>query len=169
MGAAGGRDLGQGDAADARRPAQRSAHPQLLRQRDAGQPPIGRGRTACPACTSCRTSVLVSGTWQYQAGAPEETTVVVTNQTISLPQGNTDAARGASIGDTRLPKVAGLDLSFRRTFRFGSSTIAPRLDIFNATNEATVTARITQLGPSYERISGIQRGRLIKLGVNLEF
>ncbi len=33
--------------------------------------------------------VMASGTWQYQAGAPEETTVVVTNQTISLPQGNT--------------------------------------------------------------------------------
>ena len=65
--------------------------------------------------------------------------------------------------------MAGLDLSFRRSFRFGKRTIAPRLDIFNATNEATVTARITQLGPSYSDLSGIQRGRLIKLGLNLEF
>jgi hypothetical protein len=43
------------------------------------------------------------------------------------------------------------------------------IDIFNATNEATGTARITQLGPTCERISGIQRGRLIKLGLNMEF
>jgi hypothetical protein len=61
------------------------------------------------------------------------------------------------------------ELFFRRTFRIGKSTIAPRVDIFNATSEATVTARITQLVPTYERISGIQRGRLIKLGLNLEF
>ena len=68
-----------------------------------------------------------------------------------------------------ISNVVGLDLSFRRTFQFGNRTIAPRLDIFNATNEATVTARITQLGPTYARISGIQRGRLIKLGMSLEF
>jgi hypothetical protein len=112
--------------------------------------------------------VSASGTWQYQAGAPEETTIVVTNQTISLPQGNT-TLRVREYGDTRLPNVSGLDLSFRRTFRFGGRTIAPRLDIFNATNESTVTARIAQLGPTYQRISGIQRGRLIKLGMSLEF
>ena len=112
--------------------------------------------------------VSASGTWQYQAGGPEDTTIVVTNQTISLPQGNT-TLRVRDFGDTRLPRVSGLDLSFRRPFRIGKSTIAPRIDIFNATNEATVTARITQLGPTYARISGIQRGRLIKLGLNLEF
>ena len=112
--------------------------------------------------------ISASGTWQYQAGGPEETTVVVTNQTISLPQGNT-TLRVREYGDTRLPNVSGLDLSFRRPFRFGGRTISPRIDIFNATNEATVTARITQLGPTYERISGIQRGRLIKLGISMEF
>jgi hypothetical protein len=112
--------------------------------------------------------VSASGTWQYQAGAPEETTIVVTNQTISLPQGNT-TLRVRQFGDTRLPNVSGLDLSFRKSFKFGGRTFAPRLDIFNATNETTVTARITQLGPTYQRISGIQRARLIKVGLNLEF
>jgi hypothetical protein len=113
--------------------------------------------------------IMASGTWQYQAGAPEETTVIVTNQTISLPQGN-QTLRMAPIGDTRLGNVAQLDLSFRRPFRVGrGASFAPRVDIFNATNEATVTARITQLGPTYGRLSGIQRGRLIKLGLNVEF
>jgi len=32
-----------------------------------------------------------------------------------------------------------------------------------------VLGRITQLGPTYLRISNIQRRRLIKLGVNVEF
>ena len=108
--------------------------------------------------------VTGSGTWQYQAGAPEDTTVIVTNQTITLPQGN-QTLRVREYGDTRLPTVAGLDLSFRKTFRAGNRTISPRIDIFNATNESTVTARITQLGPTYGNISGIQRARLIKVGL----
>ena len=113
-------------------------------------------------------AISASGTWQYQAGAPEETTVLVTNQTIALPQGNT-TLRVREFGDTRLPTVAGLDLSFRRIFRFGTRTFAPRLDIFNATNQSTVLSRITQLGPTYERIAGIQRARLMKVGLNIEF
>lgn len=113
-------------------------------------------------------AVSMSGTWQFQAGAPEETTVVVTNQTITLPQGN-QTLRVRELGDSVFPNVAGLDLSFRKTFRAGSRTISPRIDIFNATNESTVTARITQLGSTYGRVSGIQRARLIKVGLNVEF
>lgn len=112
--------------------------------------------------------VSASGTWQYQAGAPQETTIVVTNQTLSLPQGNT-TLRAREFGETRLPKVSGLDLSIRKTFRSGQKSFAPRLDIFNATNSSIVTAQINQLGPTYGRISGIQRARLIKVGLNIEF
>jgi outer membrane receptor protein involved in Fe transport len=112
--------------------------------------------------------ISASGTWQYQAGAPEDTTVLVTNQTITLPQGNQEL-RVREFGDRRLPTVAGLDLSFRKNFRVGTRSFSPRIDIFNATNEATVTSRITQLGPTYERISGIQRARLMKVGLNVEF
>lgn len=33
----------------------------------------------------------------------------------------------------------------------------------------TRLSRVTQLGPTYGRVSGIQRGRLIKLGASIEF
>jgi hypothetical protein len=65
--------------------------------------------------------------------------------------------------------VAGLDLSFRKTFRGGYRTISPRVDIFIAPNASTVTARVTLLGRTYGRISGIQRACLIKVGLNVEF
>ena len=114
-------------------------------------------------------AITMSGTWQYQAGQPEETTVIVVNTpTLALPQGN-QTLRVREFGDVRFPTVAGLDLSFRKTFRAGNRTISPRIDIFNATNESTVTARVTQLGPTYGRISGIQRACLIKVGLNVEF
>ena len=35
--------------------------------------------------------------------------------------------------------------------------------------QASVTGRIVQLGPTYGRISNIQRGALVKLGLNVEF
>ena len=66
--------------------------------------------------------VSASGTWQFQAGAPEETTVVVTNATITLPQGN-QTLRVREFGDMRLPNVAGLDLSFRKTVPRGQQNV----------------------------------------------
>jgi hypothetical protein len=47
--------------------------------------------------------------------------------------------------------------------------VEPRLDLYNLTNEATILGRITQLGPTYGRVANIQRGRLIKVGFNVDF
>ena len=47
--------------------------------------------------------------------------------------------------------------------------LEPRFDAYNLTNSATILGRITQLGPTYGRASSIQRGRLIKLGMSVEF
>ena len=72
-------------------------------------------------------------------------------------------------GTTRLPAVDSLDVSLRKAVRAAGFRFEPRIDFFNLANAATVLGRITQLGPTYGRVSTIQRGRLIKLGVNLEF
>jgi len=45
----------------------------------------------------------------------------------------------------------------------------PRLDLFNALNNSTVTAQVAQLGPTYHRVSGIQAGRMVKVGFSYEF
>ena len=62
-----------------------------------------------------------------------------------------------------------LDLSVRKRLKAAGKTIEPRLDLYNVTNEASILGRITQLGPTYGRVSSIQRGRLIKLGMSVEF
>jgi hypothetical protein len=112
--------------------------------------------------------LFVSGTWQYYTGFPEFTTVSVGNNTVSLTQGTTTVTV-APRGDTRLPSVRSLDVTVRRTFAFGSKTIAPRLDLYNLTNAATILARTTQLGPTYGQASSIQRGLLIKAGFDVNF
>jgi hypothetical protein len=72
-------------------------------------------------------------------------------------------------GTTRLPAVSSLDISVRKFWRFGGIRLEPRLDIFNATNAASILGRVTQLGQAYGRVSNIQRGRLVKAGFSLEF
>ena len=111
---------------------------------------------------------FVSGTYQYTNGAPETSTVSVSSTTVSLTQGTT-TVWVAPRGNTRLPNLAQLDLSLRKTWRMSGRTFEPRIDFFNLTNQATITSRVTQFGPNYGRASAIQRGRLIKLGVSVEF
>ena len=84
--------------------------------------------------------------------------------------GEPECARG-SIGDTRYPNVATLDLNLRKVFKMPNQrhSLSTRLEIFNATNQSTITAWVTQLGPTYHQPSGLQRGRLIKMELAYEF
>jgi hypothetical protein len=72
-------------------------------------------------------------------------------------------------GTARLPAVKSLDVSIRKNWRVAGTSVEPRIDLYNLTNAATILGRITQLGPTYGRVSSIQRGRLIKLGLSFEF
>ena len=114
--------------------------------------------------------IFVSGTWQHQIGAPETTTVSVTNATVTLAQG-TQVVQVAPLGDVRFPNVAQLDLNIRKSFTLPGSSqrLTPRIEMFNLTNEGTITAWVSQLGPTYHRPSLIQHGRLIKFELGYEF
>jgi len=87
---------------------------------------------------------------------------------VALTQG-TQTLTVEPRGATRLPPVKSLDVSVRKNWKIAGKSFEPRIDLYNLTNDAAVLGRITQLGPTYLRISNIQRGRLIKLGVNVEF
>ena len=112
--------------------------------------------------------IFVSGTWQYYQGFPETTTVIVGNNTVALTQGSTTLTVEPR-GTTRLPPVSALDVSVRKSFRVQQVRVEPRVDFYNMTNESSIIGRLTQLGPTYGRISNIQRGALIKAGINVEF
>jgi hypothetical protein len=112
--------------------------------------------------------VSASGTYQHQRGFPELTQVSVGNNTIVLTQGTTSITVDPR-GTTRLPDLNQLDMSFRKMFRSGGKVFQPRLDIYNLMNSATVIARVTTLGSSYGAVNNIQRGRLIKLGMHVDF
>jgi hypothetical protein len=112
--------------------------------------------------------VFVSGTWQYYQGFPESTTVAIGNNTVALTQGTTTLTVEPR-GTTRLPPISSVDFSVRKGFKVQQWRFEPRLDFYNMTNQASVIGRLTQLGPTYGRISLVQRGALIKAGLNVEF
>jgi hypothetical protein len=113
-------------------------------------------------------AITMAGTFQNQKGFPETTTVSVGNNTVALTQGTTTITYEPR-GTTRLPTLNQLDMSFKKLFRVGGKTIEPRLDLYNLANTATIINRVTTLGASYGAVNGIQRGRLIKLGMNVDF
>jgi hypothetical protein len=112
--------------------------------------------------------VSASATFQHQNGFPEQTVVSVGNNTVALTQGTTTIGVDAR-GSTRLPNLNQLDASFRKAFRTGSRVVTPRIDLYNLMNSSTIIARNHTLGSSYLYVNGIQRGRLIKLGMSVDF
>jgi hypothetical protein len=112
--------------------------------------------------------VAVSGTAQYYAGFPEQKTVLVNSQTVTLTQ-SSQTLDLSQRGDTRLPNVFEFDMSFRKAFRLERKSFEPRIDIYNVSNASTILNRVSQLGSAFGRASTIMRGRLIRLGGNFTF
>jgi hypothetical protein len=112
--------------------------------------------------------ISLSATYQRQTGFPEITTVSVGNNTIALVQGTTNITVEPR-GTTRLPDLNQLDFSLRRSFRMGNKLFSPRFDAYNLLNNATITGRTTTLGPNYFSVNSIQRGAMLKLGMNVDF
>lgn len=112
--------------------------------------------------------IAMSGTLQHQRGYPEATTVSVGNNTFALTQGTTSIVVEPR-GTTRLPTLNQLDMSFRKIFRMNGKVYQPRVDIYNLMNSATVINRVTTLGTSYQAVGNIQRGRLVKLGMHVDW
>ena len=112
--------------------------------------------------------ISVSGSGQYFSGFPEIDTVSVGRDTVTLTQ-VTQVLTVAESGTNRLPSVTLFDLSVRKAFRSGKASIEPVMDLFNLGNVGTITSRATQLGPTYHRVTGILRARMVKFGVNVNF
>ena len=112
--------------------------------------------------------ISLSGTFQRQTGFPEITSVSVGNNTIALTQGTT-LITVEERGTKRLPHLNQLDFSLRKALRMGNKVFQPRLDVYNLMNSATITARNNTLGSNYEFVNGIQRGAIIKFGLNVDF
>jgi outer membrane receptor protein involved in Fe transport len=114
---------------------------------------------------------MVSGTFQFERGEGELTTVLVDSRTIKFNPGQAatqivNVAKSAVIR----PNVVQLDLSAEKSWKLTErQTLSGRINAYNALNNATLTNEVTQLGPTYHRPTAIQAGRMLKFGFNYEF
>jgi hypothetical protein len=74
------------------------------------------------------------------------------------------------LGDVRLDNLHTFDFRVDRTFRFGTATIVPALDIFNLSNANTVQAiNRNQAASNANTVSGIIAPRVMRFGVALHW
>jgi hypothetical protein len=72
------------------------------------------------------------------------------------------------VGDVRLPNAYTLDFRVDKSFRFGTFSIIPSMDVFNLSNVNSVLARRRLQGASNaNNISGIVAPRVIRFGVRV--
>jgi hypothetical protein len=113
--------------------------------------------------------VTLGGTFQHFTGFPEPATVSVGGDTVTLTQ-VTQSVRVEEVGTTRLPDNDMADLSVRKTFTLRNGvTFSPAVEVFNLTNANTIQTRLTQLGPTYQRVTSIQFPRMWRFGFNVKF
>ena len=110
----------------------------------------------------------ISATVQHYTGFPENTTVLVSSNTVRLTQVSQSLVV-APRGTTRPPSVNSMDMSVRQTWKRGGMSFEPVLDMYNLLNAASILSRVTQQGPTYLNPVTIQRGRLIRVGMNVNF
>ena len=118
--------------------------------------------------------VQFSGSLRENSGLPQTRTFTVTQGSgPSQVPGLTQVTQGINVsapGAYRYPWQNLLDLRFSRVFKFRERIgIEPILDLFNVFNSSAVTSAVTTIGPSLNRPSNIDMGRLLRLGGRITF
>lgn len=128
-----------------------------------------------------RTQFKLSGSyplpWGISAGAVFQSTpgaarsiTYVVNRTI-VPQLSLSSVTVTlnESGSLYLERLNQLDLRFSKTIRYRATRIQPQLSIFNLTNSATILTQNNSFGPALDRVQKVLDGRLVRLGVQVDF
>jgi hypothetical protein len=113
--------------------------------------------------------ILVAASLRSSTGLPESRTYNVTRSIVPNLTQVTQAVLVAASGDYRLPYQNLFDLRFAKTIKARNLEIEPTADLFNVFDSNAVTSRVTTLGSSLLRPSGIDNARVLRLGVRVKF
>jgi hypothetical protein len=108
--------------------------------------------------------VRFSGVIRYQTGQP----VARTFFQGGLNQGGATIL-SAPIGSERLDNVTTFDIALFRDFQAGRFRVSPELNLFNITNQNTVSAINTSSGANYGRISNYLSPRIARVAIRVSF
>ncbi|MCC7127131.1 MAG: TonB-dependent receptor [Acidobacteria bacterium] len=110
-----------------------------------------------------------SGSIRESSGLPQPRTYVVTTADVPGLTQVTQTVKVAPRGEFRYPWVNLVDLRLTRSFRLGTASVEPTLDLYNVFNNNAVTSANTTVGASLGRPSAIVMGRLLRLGGRINF
>lgn len=114
--------------------------------------------------------IMLSGSLRENSGLPESRTYNITQSIVPGLTQVTQAVLVAAPGTYRLPWQNLLDLRFAKVFHIGDRVqLEPDVDLFNVFNCSAVTSAVTTVGPSLLKPSGIDFGRLLRLGGQVRF
>ena len=68
-----------------------------------------------------------------------------------------------------LPRLNQLDIKLTKSIRYRTTRIRPEIGIFNLTNTATIQAENNSFGPNLNKVQAILDGRVVRLGVQVDF
>jgi len=115
-------------------------------------------------------AVTVSAHYQHITGQPLTLNTTITRALIpNLTQVN-QAVNLTAPGDLRKPNQDLMDIRFSKVFKSNRSfKVEPILDLYNIFNENAAVNQVQTVGPALGRVSENVDGRLLRLGVRVNF
>jgi hypothetical protein len=112
----------------------------------------------------------VSGVYQSAPGPRIAANYTVTTAIAGVPL--TAGSINVNLvepGSRYVDRVNQLDLRFGRLIHVGTKTISPNIGLYNALNSLPVLTQNNTYGPSWQRPTTVLVGRMVKLGVQIDF
>jgi len=119
--------------------------------------------------------INLAGSMIANSGYPRLSSIVVTRAQAAqwgLPVQLTRASQTVLLserGEERFDNVTMVDLRVSKSFRFGTRSITPEINVFNVGNADTATNMIQTVGATYLRPSEILSPRIIRVGLVVNF
>jgi hypothetical protein len=114
-------------------------------------------------------NVQLAGSIREATGLPQTRIFVVTTSIVPGLTQVTQNLEAAPRGEFRYPWQNLVDLRLTKSFKAGTTTFEPTVDLFNIFNDHAVTNANTTIGSSLGRPSAIVMGRLLRIGGRIAF
>ena len=117
-----------------------------------------------------RWGILVAASLRENSGLPQSRTYNITQALVPGLTQVTQSVLVAPSGAFRYPWQNLLDLRFSKIIHIGERvTLEPTADLFNVFNCSAITSQVNTVGPALGTPSGIDFGRMLRLGGQIHF
>jgi hypothetical protein len=120
--------------------------------------------------------IQIAGTYQNLPGVQLLATYAATNPQIRPSLGRDLAQGGGTVLIDLVPpgtmyekRVNQIDMRVNKTFRIAKARVQGMADIYNLMNANTVTGAVNTYGPFWLRATQVMGGRMLKLGMQVDF